>query len=73
MVRAIPDDCQLVLLDKVPYLIYAEKRSFLDVPEHRARAGKNPFWNDPAPEAPRIVEKKKVDEVAILLKDYGRK
>jgi type IV secretory pathway TraG/TraD family ATPase VirD4 len=75
MVRAIPANRQLVMLDQVPYLIYAEKRSFLEVPEHRARAGQNPFWSDDQrpTSASETKRKKKIDEVALVLKDYGHK
>jgi hypothetical protein len=69
MVRGIPGSHQVVLMDEVPYLIYCETRSYLDISEHRARAGRNPFWNDPPPAA-KAERKSQVDEVQILLKAY---
>jgi type IV secretory pathway TraG/TraD family ATPase VirD4 len=70
-VRGIADDSQVVLLDECPYLIYAETKSFKDVPELLARAGQNPFWKEKKPDAqPEKVQKTKkrkpVDEVEIL-------
>jgi hypothetical protein len=74
-VRAIADDSQAVLLDQCPYLIYAQTKSYRDVPKLAARAGTNPFFKDnKTPVQPRKPKrKKKVDEVAILLKAYGAK
>jgi type IV secretory pathway TraG/TraD family ATPase VirD4 len=72
-VRGIADNSQVVLLDQCPYLIYAETKSYLEIPQLASRAGKNPFWIDgPAPK-PKRRKRKKVDEVAILLKRYGTK
>jgi type IV secretory pathway TraG/TraD family ATPase VirD4 len=74
-VRAIADDSQVVLLDQCPYLIYAQTKIYREVPKLAARAGKNPFFNDnKSPAKGRTPKrKKKVDEVAILLKAYGTK
>jgi type IV secretory pathway TraG/TraD family ATPase VirD4 len=74
-VRGISDNSQVVLMDQCPYLIYAETKIFKEVPKLAARAGKNPFWKDsPAPKPQSRKQKRKnINEVAILLKDYGIK
>jgi type IV secretory pathway TraG/TraD family ATPase VirD4 len=74
-VRAIADDSQVVLLDQCPYLIYARTKRYTEIPKLAARAGKNIFFNDnnPRVKARKPKRKKKVDEVALLLKAYGAK
>jgi len=72
--RGISQNSQIVMMDECKHLIFAETKVFKDIPGIAARAGENPFW-DAKPEKVKKPSnrKKKVDEVAILLKAYGRK
>lgn len=66
--RAIEDDSQAVLLDGCPHLIYAQTKSYQDVPHLAKRAGQNPFWKKQQAAKAKAKPRKKVDEVAILTK-----
>jgi type IV secretory pathway TraG/TraD family ATPase VirD4 len=68
-VRSVSRKYQIVRMDGCPHLIFCENRPFYEMPELKARAGKNPFLKDSAVPAPKSkAKRKKVDEVAILTK-----
>lgn len=70
-VRSVSRKYQIVRMDGCPHLIFCENRPFYDMPELKARAGENPFFKDNKAPGAR-PKRKKVDEVAILLKAYGK-
>ena len=68
----------VVLLDQCPYLIFAETKVYFEVPQLAARAGENPFFKKkPAGSSSKSkkpkTKRRKVNEVAILLNEYGTK
>jgi len=67
-VRGIDADCEVVMLDECPNLIFAEATRYTDFPEWAERAGENPYFKtEPKPRVKK-PRRKKVDEVAILKK-----
>jgi type IV secretory pathway TraG/TraD family ATPase VirD4 len=72
-VRGIPKDCQAVILDECPHVLFAETKGYWEIPETAKRAGENPFFDKEKSGKAKPKRRKKVDEVAILLKAYGAK